>query len=372
MTPSNGAPGADAPVDPAGRRARVRERFEDSAAVAFVVSSIVNVRYLTGFTGSAGTLALFSEGPALLVTDSRYDPQATEEVDDGVEVRIASRSSLAEVREELASRGAVPVAVEGEHLTVAKWEEWREEGGPEAEGVTGWVEDVRAVKAPAEVDAIRRAAEIVDGVLAEVLELVRPGVAERKLAAELVHRVLTAGAERMAFDPVVAFGERSALPHARATARELVPGELALFDFGAVVDGYCSDLTRTVSCGDPGDEMREVYDVVHDAQAAAIEGLRGGMSGREADALAREPIEAAGWGERFGHSLGHGVGLEIHEAPKMSKKSEDSVPAGAVVTVEPGVYIAGRGGVRIEDDVVVRSDGCEVLTSAPKDELLIL
>jgi Xaa-Pro aminopeptidase len=170
----------------------------------------------------------------------------------------------------------------------------------------------------------------------------------------------------------VAFGERSALPHARPGARELRRGDVVLLDFGAVADGYVSDITRTVACGEPAAEMRDVYALVLAAQEAAVAGIRAGMAGPEADALARDVIEAAGHGDRFGHSLGHGIGLEVHEAPRLGRKSRDRLEAGATVTIEPGVYLEGIGGVRIEDDALVGENGIELLTTAPKDRLILL
>lgn len=366
------APARGSPPTFVDRRDRVRERLGSTKADAFVVLSPVNIRYLTGFTGSAGVLAVFAESPDHLVTDGRYDPQAEEEVDEKVAVEFSSDPALEAMQRKLERLEVARAAFEAEHASVAQWREWRERGAPELEPVEDWVEKLREIKAEHEIDAIRRAARIVDDALVDVLPFVRPGVAEREIAAELVHLILSRGAERIAFDPVVAFGERSALPHARPSARTLESGELVLLDLGAVVDGYCSDISRTVACGDPGPELREAYAVVRDAQGAALEGIRGGLGCREADALAREPIEAAGRGEAFRHSLGHGLGLEVHEGPRLSKKSDDELAPNMVVTVEPGVYIAGRGGVRIEDDVVVASDGVEVLTGAPKDDLLVL
>lgn len=363
---------AGAPATSPARRARIRERLGDAGLAALVTTALPDIRYLSGFSGSSAVLLVFREPPDLLITDSRYDPQARDEAGEGVDVEIASDPALQAARERLAGRGVGKAAFESEHLSVAAWEGWRDAGGPALEGVKGWVEELRAVKSAAEIDAIRRAAEIADRALADVLETIRPGVTERELAAELERRMASHGAEDRAFETIAAFGERAALPHARPGARVLERGDLVLLDFGAVVDGYRSDITRTVACGDPGAEMREVYEVVRDAQAAAIEGLRAGLGGKAADALARDPIEAAGYGERFGHSLGHGIGLEVHERPRLSKKSEDTLAASMVVTVEPGVYIPGSGGVRIEDDVVLGAEGVEILTRAPKDELIAL
>jgi Xaa-Pro aminopeptidase len=360
------------PAGPPARRERLRARVREADAAALLVTGLANLRYLTGFTGSAGVLALGAEGPDLLITDGRYDTQVRQETDAGVEVEIAGDPALVAARGRLAERGGGRVLCESEHLSVAAWEEWRAAGGPELDAVRGWVEELRAIKSTAELDSIRRAAAIADRAFAELLPAIRPGVVERELALELERLLAAHGSDGPAFESIVAFGERSALPHARPGARRLGSGEVVLIDFGAVVGGYRSDMTRTVALGDPGPELARAYEVVRDAQRAAIEGIVPGMTGREADALARGPIDAAGLGERFSHSLGHGLGLEVHERPRLSKKSDDELLTAMVVTLEPGVYIAGSGGVRIEDDVVLWPDGAEVLTGAPKETFLIL
>ncbi|CAN5197867.1 Xaa-Pro peptidase family protein [soil metagenome] len=340
----------------------------DAGAAVFLVTSPANVRYLTGFTGSAGVLALSVDGHDRLFTNFLYQTQVTDELDPAVEAVIASQPLLVEARSALA--GEPRVAFESAHLSVAEWEIWRAAEGPELEAVTGWAEALRAVKAPEEMDAIERAATAADLAFADILGEVMPGVTERALAARLDWLLVAYGAERPAFETIVAFGERSALPHAAPTGRALESGEVVLFDFGAIVDGYASDMTRTVSCGAPDPRLAEIYAVVLRAQSAALEGLVAGITGREADALARDLIEAAGHGEHFGHSLGHGIGLEVHEDPRLGKKSETELETGMVVTVEPGIYIEGLGGVRIEDDAAVGPDGARVLTHAPKGGLI--
>ncbi|MBW3660360.1 MAG: Xaa-Pro peptidase family protein [Gemmatimonadetes bacterium] len=355
------------PVEPVDRRARIRERLVAEDLGALLVLSRANVRYLSGFTGSAGVLVVDAEGGDLLVTDGRYDAQARAEASEGVGVEIASDPALEVARRRLRDRGVERVAFESEHLSVAALEEWREAGGHEPTGVKGWIEALRSVKADPEIEAIRRAAAVVDAVFEDVLDSIRPGIAERELAAEVDRLLARQGSEGRAFETIVAFGSRSALPHARPGARTLESGEVVLLDFGAVVDGYHSDLTRTVACGEPGKAVRELHAVVRRAQGAALEGLRPGMTGPEADALARDVLEEAGHAERFPHSLGHGLGLEVHEAPRLSRKSEDRLESGMVVTVEPGIYEPGRAGIRIEDDVLLTPDGALRLTRASRD-----
>jgi Xaa-Pro aminopeptidase len=361
-----------AAAGPAARRRRIPGRLADAGLDALLVTASANVRYLSGFTGSAGLLIVAAEPPDTFLTDFRYQAQVAVELDPTLEVRIVSDGLLKEARRILDERSARRVAFEREQLTYRSWSDWSRSEGPTLVPVEEWIEAERMVKAESEVDAIRRACRIADETFEVLLGEVKEGITERRLAARLALELVERGADGLSFEPIVAFGERSALPHAHPGPRPLARGDLVLFDFGAVVEGYVSDMTRTVAFGEPSPELRAVYGLVLDAQRAALDGIRAGMSGPEADALARDPIEAAGHGERFGHSLGHGIGLEVHEAPRLSRKSEDRLVAGMTVTVEPGVYLEGVGGVRIEDDVVIREDGLEVLSAAPKDRLIVL
>lgn len=354
----------------AERRRTLRTRLDGSPAQALLVTSPVNIHYLTGFTGSVGVLVLAPEGSVRLVTNFLYAFQVGEEIDPDVEAVVVKKPLLEATREMLAE--VEPIAFESAHMSVADWEAWRKADGPELEGTHGWVEDLRVVKGPEEQAAIERAAAVSDRAFGDILGEIRAGATERALAARLDWLLAAHGAQRPAFETIVAFGERSALPHAQPGDRVLERGQLVLLDFGAIVDGYASDMTRTVACGRPDSRLTEIYRVVLEAQQAALDGLRPGMTGREADALARDVIEAAGHGEAFGHSLGHGIGLEVHEEPRMSRKSETKLAAGMVVTAEPGIYIQGLGGVRIEDDAVVGHAGARVLTHAPREDLIIL
>jgi Xaa-Pro aminopeptidase len=359
------------PVDPIERRASVRERLVRAGLDALLVLALPNIRYLSGFSGSSGLLIVGAEPPDIFFTDFRYQSQVAAELDPVIELRIETEPLLKAAREVLSKQVAGRVGFEREQLSYRGWAEWSENEGPALVPLAEWVEDLRAVKSPGEVDAIRRACRIADETFEIMLGEVRPGVTERELAARLELELVERGAEGSSFDTIVAFGERSALPHARPSPRMLRRGEIVLFDFGAAAGGYVSDITRTVSCGEPPVEMSEVYTLVLDAQRAALRGIQAGMTGPEADALARRVIDAAGYGLRFGHSLGHGIGLEVHEAPRLSKKSEDRLAAGMTVTVEPGIYLEGMGGVRIEDDAVIGETGLEVLSTAPKGELFV-
>lgn len=359
------------PVDPLDRRSRIHERMAGAGVDAMLVTSLPNIRYLSGFSGSSGLLVLGATEDVFL-TDFRYETQVAGEVDPALDVRIVNEDLLKTARALLAARGAARVAFERAQLSYRAWAEWSEEAGPALVPAAEWVEESRAVKSEAEIDAIRRACRVADATFEVLLGEVRPGVTERELAARLELELARQGGEGASFEPIVAFGERSALPHARPTSRPLARGELVLFDYGAVVDGYVSDMTRTVACGEPPPQLNEIYALVRDAQRAALEAIGPGTTGPRADSFAREVIETGGHGPRFGHSLGHGIGIEVHEAPRLGRRSQDMLVVNMTVTIEPGIYLEGVGGVRIEDDAVVRDEGLEVLSTSPKAELLVL
>ena len=329
---------------------------------ALLVTHLPNIRYLTGFTGSAGLLLVHAEA-TVLVTDFRYEAQAPAEAGKAARVEVDQSSVWNRLSRVLESLPQGAIGIESHAVTVKDAERigglTRSRVVPTAE----MVERLRAVKSPEEVAAIRAAAELAQEALAEVLPTIRPGQGERDIGAALEAALRRRGSEWHPFPTIVASGPRSALPHARTSLREVQRGEWLLLDFGAQVDGYCADLTRTVVVGARADErQRAMYDLVRCAQGRALAHLRPEMTGREGDALAREIIVGRGFGEAFGHSLGHGLGLEVHEAPRLAPTSEAPVPARAVVTIEPGVYFPGWGGVRLEDDLYLGDDGPELLS----------
>jgi Xaa-Pro aminopeptidase len=324
-----------------------------------LVSSHANIRYLTGFSGSAA-LVVVTRADVLLVTDFRYDEQARAEAGAVARVEVESTSVWDRFFKELATLGPLAaVGYEAHTLTVHDAERFPQAGKAwRWKPTTELVERLRVAKDEGEVGAIKSAALLAGEALRQTLVQVRPGMTELAIAGALEGALRRLGSEGHPFSTIVASGPRSALPHARSSGRAVAVGEWLLLDFGAQVDGYCADITRTVVVGARASERQRVlYGLVHDAQRRARTGVRAGMSGRDADALAREPIAARGFGDAFGHSLGHGLGLEVHEAPRLSKINADPLPAGAVVTIEPGVYLAGEGGVRIEDDVHLAPDG---------------
>ena len=327
-----------------------------------LVTQLPNIRYLTGFTGSAALL-LIRPGDALLVTDFRYATQAPQEVGETARVEIDPVSVWQRLLKHLGDLPPAPLGVEAHALTLRDAE--RLEGADRGRVVptTDLVERLRAVKDPGEVSAIRRAAALAQDALAEVLPSVRVGRVEREIAADLEGALRRRGSEWHPFPTIVASGPRSALPHASTSGRAVEAGDWLLLDFGAQVDGYCADLTRTVVVGHRADErQRTIYELVRAAQRRALDHLHAGMTGREGDALARDVIAERGFGHAFGHSLGHGLGLEVHEAPRLAPTAEAPLPLHAVVTVEPGIYLPGWGGVRLEDDIYLGPGGPECLS----------
>ena len=347
------------------RLTRARELLGASAVDALLLQKAENRRYVTGFTGSAG-LALLTAAEAWLAVDFRYEEQAESEASGWTIVR-GGRDPLGALAATLRDRAPGRVGFESEFVPYAQVERLREKLAPADLVPLADVDRIRWVKDADEVAAIARATEIADAAYRQICEQLRPGLRERAVALEMEIAMRRMGAERLAFDMVLASGPRSALPHGRATDRAIGADELVTLDFGAVWHGYCSDCTRTVVRGHAGERQRRVYDVVVEALDAALAMLRPGVVCRDADSRARAIIAAAGFGEAFGHSLGHGVGLDVHEGPRLSQQDETVLEPGMVLTVEPGIYLPGWGGVRVEELVVLTEDGCRVLTRAPRD-----
>ena len=347
------------PVTPS-RLERLR-RLARRRCDALLITHLPNVLYLTGFRGSSGVLAVAPEAAALFVP-ALYRTQAREEARE-VEVRVAP-DPLRGVARWLWARRARSVAYEDLHLTLGQLELVRRELGGRAELVAGgrWVEVMRATKGPEEIARIRAAQALTARVFEEVLPLVRPGVLERDLAAEIDYRLRRHGGQKPAFDTIVASGPRAALPHGRAGGKRLRQNELVIFDLGVILSDYHSDMTRTVFLGDPPARVKRIYRAVQQALERARKAVRAGVPARAVDAAARRHLERQGLGRYFIHGTGHGLGLEIHEDPRVARTSDARLAAGNVITLEPGVYIPGWGGVRIEDVVVVGWRGARTLT----------
>lgn len=353
---------------PATDRAdRLAALLDERELDALLVTDLVNVRYLTGYAGSNGLAIVGLDGLRCFVTDFRYVTQSAREVT-GFERRTGHNDLLDEVPVAIPD-GDVRLGFEDQHVPVRTCERLRGLLPVSVELVPagGLVEQLRVVKDAAEVARIRAATELADAALRRTLEDGLAGRTERAVALALEQEMRRLGAERASFETIVAHAAHGALPHATPREAEIAAGSLVTIDWGAQLDGYCSDCTRTYAAGEPGDHAREVYELVLAAQLAGLDAVRPGVSGRDADAAARAVIDAAGHADHFGHGLGHGVGLEIHEAPRLSSTSTSTLASGHVVTVEPGVYLPDDLGVRIEDLVVVTDDGHERLTSLPKD-----
>jgi Xaa-Pro aminopeptidase len=359
-----------ATTNPTTARAdRLADVLRERDLHALLVTELPNVRWLTGFTGSNGAAIVATDGTRRFVTDFRYLTQSAEQLDESWAREIAT-DLLEGVVKRLPDEGELRLGFDDANLSV------RDHGklakllrdGIELVPAGGAVEDLRVVKDPEELDRIRAAAKLADEALTDVLTRGLAGRTEREVALDLEFTMRRLGAEGVSFPPIVASGPHGALPHAAPRDAEIPAGTLCVIDWGAMLDGYASDCTRTYGTGgevDPRD--REVYELVLRAQEEALGAVRPGPTGREVDAVARAIIDAAGHAEHFGHGLGHGVGLEVHEGPRLSKQGEDALAAGNVVTVEPGVYVPGAVGVRIEDLVIVTDDGGEVVSSLPKD-----
>jgi Xaa-Pro aminopeptidase len=329
---------------------------------ALLVTHLPNIRYLTGFTGSAALLLVHPDATTL-ITDFRYAVQAPNEAGSAAVVEIDQKSVWDRLGRLLAATAPGALGIEAQALTVRDAQRVTDLTRGRVVPTSDLVERLRAIKSPEEVAAIRAAADLAQAALAEVLPAVRPGLTELEIAATLEAALRRRGSEWHPFPTIVASGPRAALPHARTSPRPVQTGEWLLLDFGAQVDGYCADLTRTVVVGARADErQRTIYELVRTAQRRALEHLRAGMTGREGDALARDVIAARGFAEAFGHSLGHGLGLEVHEGPRLAPTADAPLPLHAVVTVEPGIYLPGWGGVRLEDDAYLGPDGAVVLS----------
>ncbi len=372
------------PLRVEGRLQRVRQRLMDRGADAAVITEPANVRWLTGFTGSNGTVVI-CEAQALLVTDGRYAEQAPAQLrhagcESDVEVLIARSApepvakrlkGIAPLKSGAPLRGAVTLGLE-DSVAWREQRRWAAAVACEIVPLNDLVEELRAVKDHAEVARIEAAAGIADAALAEVLALLRPGVTERSVQQELDSAIRAAGASGPAYDTIVASGTNSALPHATPQHRQLAAGDLVVIDVGAVVDGYRSDMTRTFVLGQPSQQVAAMLDAVTRSQATGVAAVRPGTKATEIDRACRSVLEQADMGEAFVHGTGHGVGLDIHELPRVSSASSAVLEPGNVLTVEPGVYFKGVGGVRVEDLLLVTDNSCRTLTRHHKEPVICL
>ena len=349
---------------------QIAARLEEYGLDAMLVTSPAGERYTVGFHGEG--LALVTREDCWYFTDSRYIEAANRDIS-GVHIDCVSRgrSHRALAAQVVRELGLEQVGFESDTMSVDLLEACRKDLPCNLTAAPELIRNLRAAKDGEELDRMRRAQTIADRAFTNILDFIRPGVTEREVAARLVYELMLLGAERPSFDPIVAAGANGSMPHAVPGDTVLEPGMFITMDFGGIWHGYCADMTRTVALGQPTQEMRRVYDTVLEAQLAGLAAVRAGVPGCEVDRAARSVIEQAGYGEYFGHALGHSLGLEVHESPNFSPAEQTVMPVGAVVSCEPGIYLPGRFGVRIEDVVILREDGCENITAAPK-ELLVL
>lgn len=342
----------------------LRSQLKQLGIDGMLITSSTNRRYITGFTGTAGAV-LISMKHAELITDSRYSEQAKNQAID-FEVIQHKDTLLQQIIEDVRKLGITRLGFEKNHLVFDSYQQLTDGLSIETVPVSGVIENLRMVKNDEELEKIRTAAQIADATFAHILEFIAPGLSEKTIRYEMEAFMRKQGADGGAFETIVASGVRSALPHGVASDKLIQKGEMLTLDFGAYYRGYRSDLTRTIAIGEPDSRLKEIYQIVWDAELLTIDRLRPGVSCRDIDDFTHRYIDALGYGPHFEHGTGHGIGLDIHEEPFFSKKSDKVLESGMVVTVEPGIYIPALGGVRIEDDVLITPEGHEVLTASPK------
>ena len=350
--------------------AKITAQLPEHGLDAMLVTSAPGERYAVGFEGEGWVLV--SRDGARYSTDGRYIEAARQQVT-GAEIVLTERgqSHLALAREEIRRRGLKRVGFESGRVSADELGRWKDSLPCELVAAQGLLDGLRAAKDEEELARMRQAQRITDEAFREILNFIRPGLTEQEVAARLVYELLRRGGRRVSFDPIVAAGANGSMPHAVPGETVIQPGMFVTMDFGCVYEGYCSDMTRTVAVGQPTDEMERVYHTVLEAQRAGIAAARAGVTGSEVDRAARQVIQQAGYGSFFSHSFGHSLGLEIHESPNASPSEQTVFPAGAVISAEPGIYLPGKLGVRIEDVLYLTPEGCQNLTLAPK-ELVIL
>lgn len=361
-------------IDYAARRTRLREKLSENDSGSILITEPVNVTYLTGFTGEDSHL-LVSETAAILLSDQRFTTQLAEECPDlELAIRGPGTTILQLTLEVVSATPTKKLSVEADSLSLASYQALND-GLPDCEllPTSGWVEDLRKIKDEFEVELTRRACHQAEECFERVRQLLRSDMTEQEVAAELEYQARKLGGRCLSFPAIVAVGARAALPHANPTPQQIGEAEFTLIDWGVNEGLYVSDLTRILVTGKILPKLRSIYDIVLTAQLAAIDAIKPGVTCEAVDRVARDVIEQAGYGENFGHGLGHGTGLQVHEAPRLARGQTSELEEGMILTVEPGIYLPDWGGVRIEDDILVTVDGHEVLTSTPKqlDECVV-
>ncbi|MGX7109379.1 M24 family metallopeptidase [Facklamia miroungae] len=348
---------------------KLRQVLKENQFDAIYVTDLLNVRYLTGFTGSTGVVFV-TQDKAFFITDFRYNTQANQQVK-SASVVIHQNGVDQEIKNLIDQEKIKTLAIEADNMNVSHYLRIQELFEVDIKASQGLIEKIRLIKDESELATIRQACEITDQAFEHILTFIKPGVTEIQVANELEAFLKDKGSTGMSFDTIVASGERSAMPHGVASEKVIEDGDIVTLDFGCYYNGYSSDMTRTIAVGSISDKLKEIYEIVLEAHQRVIQEAKAGMTGKEIDAIARDYITEKGYGEYFGHSTGHGVGLNVHEMPAVSSRSEDVVVSNMVITDEPGIYIPGIGGVRIEDDLIVQEDRVVPINRSPK-ELIIL
>lgn len=346
----------------------LRKVMEQKGLDAIVVLSPYNRRYLSGFTGTSGSL-LITQDTKQLITDFRYIQQANSQAED-FEIINQNGPMINKINELIQHGNYKNVGVEADLITYNEYQALNTDE-VQLSSIEGVIETIRMIKDDFEIKQIQKAADIVDETYEHILKWVKPGMTENEVNNEMEMFMRSKGATCSSFDTIVASGHRGALPHGVASNKVIEEGDMITLDFGALYEGYVSDITRTFAIGEPKEEMKKIYNIVLESQLAALEQIKPGMTGKEADSIARDIISSYGYGEQFGHSLGHGIGLEVHEGPALSQKSDIVLEENMCVTLEPGIYVEGLGGVRIEDDVLVTKNGLQRFTKSTKDLILL-
>ena len=348
---------------------KLKALLEEKSLDAVYITYIPNVRYLSNFSGSSGSL-LITKGKNYFITDFRYRDQSRKEVH-GFEIAI-NYNAGDELKRIIESGGIKICGFEASHMTYGTYDNNKNNfPGVKFIPLTDFVEKLTVEKTPDELAKIRKAVDITDETFKKMLSFIKPGMKELDVSAEITYTHKKLGALKDSFEPIVASGWRAALPHGIASGKIIEKGDILTLDFGCVYEGFCSDMTRTIAVGDPGDEIKKIYEIVSEAQKLALGAAKSGISSKSVDSVARDYITSKGYGENFGHGLGHGLGIDVHEMPGLSQRMDVTLVENSVVTIEPGIYVESLGGVRIEDDVILKPDGCIILNKSPKELIII-
>ena len=349
---------------------KTRNLMQKQEIDSLLITTDVNRFYLSGFTGSSG-LILFTPEENYFITDFRYTEQAKNQTN-GFKILEFNKDIPEKINEILVEANSKKLGFESKNVSYNKYEEYKSKfSDTDLVATEDLIKNLRETKEEEEIDKIKKAIEITDNAFDHILDFIEVGKTEREIALELEYFMKQSGGEKNAFDFIVASGKRSSMPHGVASDKKLEKGDFITMDFGTFYKGYCSDMTRTVVLGEVSDKQRKIYNIVLEAHNEVIDKIKPGMSGKEVDAIARDIIKDAGYKDNFGHGLGHGIGVEVHEGPRASYKSDNVIKEGMVVTDEPGIYIPDWGGVRIEDDLLITEDGCEILNNSPKELIVV-